>query len=217
VPAQTVHLDRVVAGYDGRPVVGELSLTVDRGGVALLVGPNGGGKSTLLRVLAGLLPPLSGSVAVLGTTPRRARRRTALVAQQPEVDRGMPVTVAELVASGRLRATLRPQRLRRADRQRVADAVGAVGLAGLAGHRVSALSGGQLQRALLARALTADAELLLLDEPLAALDAAASESFVGLLAELAGDVTVVVASHDRERFAALAPAVVAVNGMQPSR
>jgi ABC-type Mn2+/Zn2+ transport system ATPase subunit len=211
--SHAVWLDRVGAGYDGNPVVSNVSLALPEGGSALLLGPNGGGKSTLCRVLVGLLPALSGEAVVLGALPAQVRQHVAFVSQRTQLSTGMPVTVTDIVAAGRLAVRGSPQRLRRVDRVRVSEALERVGIGELGSRRAGELSVGQLRRAMLARALAADARVLVLDEPLAGLDREASDSLVALLAGLPPHVAIVAASHQHERFAPLDPVVVSIDGL----
>jgi len=182
----------------GAPLVIEAAdLEVPAGCRAALVGPNGAGKSTLLRALAGLAPIAAGSLEVNGAPPRAGRPDVALLAQRPSLAAGVPCTVGRLAAMGGLGRSAWGFAIGRGDRARARQALGAVGLAALEDRPVATLSGGQLQRALLARALAQGATLLLLDEPYVGLDAAARQALDTLLfgPALAG-ATVVVSTHD---------------------
>ncbi|MET8065988.1 metal ABC transporter ATP-binding protein, partial [Micromonospora sp. NPDC005313] len=178
-----IEIAHATVGYDGRPVLRDVSLTVTAGEVVAVLGANGSGKSTLVRAALGLVPVGAGSVALFGTPRRRFRQwhRIGYVPQRPGAGSGVPATVREVVASGRLarRGVLRPAG--RADREAVTAALDAVGLADRAGDPVSTLSGGQQQRTLIARALAGGPELLVLDEPTAGVDAASQEAFAEAL------------------------------------
>jgi zinc transport system ATP-binding protein len=169
----------LVVGYGGRTVLRHASLTVAGGEVVAILGANGSGKSTLVRACLGLVPVTSGAVELFGTPRQRFRQwwRVGYVPQRVGAGAGVPATVAEVVASGRLarRGLLRPPN--GADREAVARALDAVGLAGRAGDAVATLSGGQQQRVLIARALAGEPELLVLDEPTAGVDAASQDAF----------------------------------------
>jgi zinc transport system ATP-binding protein len=173
----------LVVAYGGRAVLRHASLTVAGGEVVAILGANGSGKSTLVRACLGLVPLTSGAVDLFGTPRPRYREwwRVGYVPQRVGAGAGVPATVAEVVASGRLarRGLLRPAR--GDDREAVARALEAVGLAGLAGDAVTTLSGGQQQRVLIARALAGEPELLILDEPTAGVDAASQEAFAQAL------------------------------------
>ncbi|KAB1917861.1 ABC transporter ATP-binding protein [Micromonospora sp. PSH03] len=194
-----ITVEHGVVGYDGRPVLRDISLTVTAGEVVAILGANGSGKSTLIRAVLGLVPISAGSVTLFDRPLRRFRQwaRIGYVPQRLGAGGGVPATVREVVASGRLarRGVLRPPG--RADRSAVDAALGAVGLADRAGDPVSTLSGGQQQRTLIARALAGQPELLVLDEPTAGVDAASQEAFAGALRDFVGDGgTVLLVAHE---------------------
>jgi zinc transport system ATP-binding protein len=174
-----------------------VSLTVTPGGFLGLIGPNGAGKTVLLRTLLGLVRPDRGTVRIFGRAPRDARGRVAYVPQAARFDRDFPVRASDVVLMGRLGPGRLMRRWDRADRERAALALAQVGLADHAGRQIGKLSGGQLQRVLVARALAVDAELLLLDEPAASLDPESAGQLYALLSTLArSGVTVVLVDHD---------------------
>ncbi|MEU7975594.1 ABC transporter ATP-binding protein [Micromonospora sp. NPDC049089] len=194
-----ITVEHGVVGYDGRPVLRDISLTVTAGEVVAILGANGSGKSTLIRAVLGLVPISAGSVTLFDRPLRRFRQwaRIGYVPQRLGAGGGVPATVREVVASGRLarRGVLRPPG--RADRTAVDAALGAVGLADRAGDPVSTLSGGQQQRTLIARALAGQPELLVLDEPTAGVDAASQEAFAGALRDFVADGgTVLLVAHE---------------------
>ncbi len=186
-------------GYDGRAVIHGLDLRIDPGEIVGLLGANGSGKSTLIRGLLGLAPIQRGTLQLFGTDHRqfRDRRRLGYVPQRQTVAGGIPSTVAEVVSSGRLGAVRPFRRSSRADRAAVRDAIEAVGLAGKAGDPMSRLSGGQQRRALIARALASEPELLVLDEPTAGVDRANQEALAETLADLATrGTTIILITHE---------------------
>ncbi|WP_433126444.1 metal ABC transporter ATP-binding protein [Micromonospora sp. CA-240977] len=194
-----ITVEHGVVGYDGRPVLRDISLTVTAGEVVAVLGANGSGKSTLIRAVLGLVPLSAGSVTLFDRPLRRFRQwaRIGYVPQRLGAGGGVPATVREVVASGRLarRGVLRPPG--RADRAAVDAALLAVGLADRAGDPVSTLSGGQQQRTLIARALAGQPELLVLDEPTAGVDAASQEAFADALRDfVAGGGTVLLVAHE---------------------
>jgi zinc transport system ATP-binding protein len=188
----------VTFGYTARPVIEDVSVSVDAGEFLGLVGPNGSGKSTLMQLLLGLLEPDSGSVELFGE-PAHAfddGERVGYVAQDSDTATGMPITVSEVVLMGRF-----PHagfgRISRADRDKMREALETVGIADLADRPIGALSGGQRQRTYIARALAAEADLLALDEPTVGVDAESVEAFYELLAELHADgMTILLVEHD---------------------
>ncbi|MGD9695675.1 MAG: metal ABC transporter ATP-binding protein [Thermoleophilia bacterium] len=175
------------------------SLELRAGEMAALVGPNGAGKSSLFHAALGMVPH-EGRV-----TSRARRRRVAFVPQRLDVDRDFPITVAQLVSTGRRAVSGYRVRPRRPDRSAVEGHIAAAGLAGLGRRPIGALSGGQLQRALLARALAQEPDLLLLDEPLSGVDEEVAATVMELLADrAAAGAAVLLATHDlglvRRRF-----------------
>ncbi len=175
----------------------DVSLRVPSGTRVALVGPNGSGKSTLLKAVAGLLPVRSGEVLVHGNPVGACHHRVAYLPQRGEVDWRFPVSVRELVTTGRYVHLGWLKRPGARDRKVVDAAMERLGLAALAGRQIGQLSGGQQQRALLARALVQEADLLLLDEPLNAVDAATRAAISSVLSELKErGKTMVVATHD---------------------
>ncbi|WP_432899748.1 metal ABC transporter ATP-binding protein [Micromonospora matsumotoense] len=194
-----IQVGHASVGYDGRPVLRDVSLTVTAGEVVAVLGANGSGKSTLIRAVLGLVPLGTGTVTLFGVPQRRFRQwhRIGYVPQRLGAGSGVPATVREVVASGRLarRGVLRPPG--RADRTAVEAALRAVGLADRARDPVATLSGGQQQRTLIARALAGEPELLVLDEPTAGVDAASQEAFAGALHEFVGTGgTVLLVAHE---------------------
>ncbi|NYF54629.1 metal ABC transporter ATP-binding protein [Micromonospora purpureochromogenes] len=197
--APVITVTHGAVGYDGRPVLRDVSLTVTAGEVVAVLGANGSGKSTLIRAVLGLVPLAAGSVELFGTPLRRFRqwRRIGYVPQRLGAGGGVPATVREVVASGRLarRGVLRLPG--RADREAVDAALRAVGLADRAADPVATLSGGQQQRTLIARALAGRPELLVLDEPTAGVDAASQEAFATALRDFVADGgTVLLVAHE---------------------
>ena len=180
--------------YDGTPVLEDVDLTIDEREFVSVVGPNGGGKTTLIKLLLGLLKPTSGTVRVYGTSPVEARRRIGYMPQHTNLDPQFPVRVIDVVLMGRLGAHFGAYR--KADRGAATTALGELEIEELARRPFSALSGGQRQRVLIARALAAEPDLLLLDEPTANLDLHVESEFYELLKQLNERLTIVLVSHD---------------------
>ena len=204
-------------GYGRRPVLSGVDLTVRPGEVLAVRGPNGAGKSTLVRGLLGLSDVLAGEVRLFGE-PRREFRdwhRVGYVPQRSGVGSSVPVTVRELVSSGRLGRVGPWRRFGEADRCAVDCALEGVGLAGSDRRPVAELSGGQQRRALVARALAGDPELLVLDEPTAGVDAASQRVLAATLAGLAATGTaVVVVVHEAGPLASVVTGTVTVGGAE---
>jgi manganese/zinc/iron transport system ATP- binding protein len=183
------------ARYVGHRGLEGVGLQLPRGSMAGVVGPNGAGKSTLIKAVLGLLDDAHGSVRVLGGTLAEARNQVAYVPQRSAVDWDFPATVLDVVVMGRYGRLPWWRWPSKAEREAAMDALGRVGLADLHDRRISDLSGGQQQRVFLARALAQEAELYLLDEPLAGIDATSEAVIMGLLKEIAGAGGTVVAVH----------------------
>jgi len=189
----------VSVGYAGTAglALRDVILRVPAGARVALVGPNGSGKSTLLRAVAGLLPVSAGEIAVYGKPVGACHHRVAYLPQRGEIDWRFPISVRRLVMTGRyvhLGWLRRPGHM---DREVVSEVMEDLGLAPLAERQIGQLSGGQQQRALLARALVQDGDLLLLDEPLNAVDAGTRETISEVLSGLQRrGKTMVVATHD---------------------
>ncbi len=189
----------VSAGYAGSVELAlrEVSLRVPAGARIALVGPNGSGKSTLLKAVAGLLPVKSGEIGVYGNPVGACHHRVAYLPQRGEIDWRFPISVRRLVTTGRYVHLGWLKRPGRKDREVVSEMLEDLGLSPLAERQIGQLSGGQQQRALLARALVQEGDLLLLDEPLNAVDANTRATISRVLFELQRrGKTMVVATHD---------------------
>ena len=160
-----------------------------------MIGPNGGGKSTLLKLALGLLQPDSGEVRLLGEAPERARRRVGYLPQSTQLDTEFPITAREAVSHGRLGRGLNLGPFGRRDRDAALAALTETGCADLADRPLARLSGGQRQRVLVARALATEPDMLVLDEPAAGLDPESQTDLYDLLSTLSRRLTVVVVSH----------------------
>jgi len=196
-----VELRGVTFAYGrGRPVLEDVDLAVHPGEFVAIAGPNGGGKTTLVRLALGLERPARGQALLFGEPAHRFSRREGLgyLAQRAQLGLDAPATVREVVAAGRLRRSGLLGPLRGEDRARVEEAIERVGLTGVADRPVARLSGGQQQRAFIAKALAGEPELLVLDEPTAGVDTASQEALAGLLDRLRQDlaVTVLYVSHE---------------------
>jgi manganese/iron transport system ATP-binding protein len=192
-----LRFEHASVAYGRTIVVEDVHGDVHPGEAVALVGPNGAGKSTLIRSVLGLAPVVRGRVEVLGRPPAKARRDVAYVPQADLLDAEFPVSVAQVVLMGRYRRVGWVRRPGRTDREIAAAALDAVGLADRAGDRFGVLSGGQRQRVLLARAITQQPRLLLLDEPFNGVDAVSQDALLKALADLRADgAAVVVSTHD---------------------
>lgn len=188
-----IRLADLTLGYDRHPAVHHLSGEIASGSLTAIVGPNGAGKSTLLKGIAGALAPLEGSVSV-------ARgKRLAYLPQSADLDRSFPIHVYDLVAMGLWNAAGIFGRIGLGVKQKVDEAIAAVGLTGFERRPIGSLSGGQMQRVLFARLLLQDAEIILLDEPFTAIDARTTADLLALVQRWHGESrTVIAVLHDIE-------------------
>lgn len=194
---KALHIENLNVAYGQTPALSGVCLDVLEGEFLGVMGPNGGGKSTLIKAVLGLVPITSGKVEIFGQPLGRAHARIGYVPQSSEVDRRFPVTVLEAVLAARLPAGLHPlHRFSKADRREAAQKLSLLGLAAFESRQTGELSGGEFQRLLIARALAARPKLLLLDEPTASVDSASRELIYELLEKLSREMTVVMVTHD---------------------
>lgn len=197
-----IRFDNLSLGYDGRPVLTGLEGSVARGALLAITGPNGGGKSTLMKALAGRLRPLSGTLAFDGLH----RKDIAYLPQAADLDRGFPLSVFDLVSAGAWRSAGILGGFGRRKTDLVQAAIATVGLRGRESTLIGKLSGGQLQRALFARLLVQDARLILLDEPFAAVDHGTVEDLTRLMERWSAEGrTIVAVLHDLDLIRAHFP------------
>lgn len=207
-----VHVADVSAGYDGTPAVEAASVDIPTGALVAVFGPNGGGKTTLLKLMAGLLEPWRGRVEILGGPPAAAARRVAYVPQAELVDWSFPVSVWDVAMMGRFPRLGPLRQPASADRQAVAAALERVGMLAHARTQIGRLSGGQRRRAFLARAIAADPELYLLDEPVTGVDVPTQEDLMALLDEESkAGRTVIATTHDLAAASRHFTTVVGIN------
>ena len=194
MPAQIRFRD-VTLGYDRHPAVHHLDGEVTQGALVAVIGPNGAGKSTLFRGLAGILKPLAGSIDLGGLDIRDI----AYLPQTADIDRTFPISVFDFVGTGLWRATGFFGGMGKVARDKIAQALAAVGLNGFENRSIGTLSGGQMQRMLFARVLLQDARLIVLDEPFNAIDAKTSADLLALVQRWhAEGRTVLAALHDMD-------------------
>jgi zinc transport system ATP-binding protein len=194
--SRVIEFDGVSFSYNGSPVLKEVNLAVEELEFFSIVGPNGGGKTTIFKLILGLIKPDSGKVAVFGQPPVKVRSRIGYVPQHASLDPLFPVSVMDVVLMGRLGNGRGFGLFHGRDRAAAREALEKVELYEFSGRSFSELSGGQQQRVLIARALVSEPELLLLDEPTSNIDAAIETEFYEILSKLNEKMTVVLVTHD---------------------
>ena len=212
-PPIIIHADNLSVHYGETVAIAHVTFDVRAGDYLGIIGPNGGGKSTLLKAILGLIQPSSGHIELFGQKPGKAGNRIGYVPQSAALDRGFPITVNEVVLTGFLEP--RPRLLYRypaALRDQAATCLDMVGLSGRRGRLVSELSGGEFQKLLIARALAVAPELMILDEPTASVDANARDQIFELLADLNKKMTILLVTHDLLAISSEVRTLACING-----
>jgi zinc transport system ATP-binding protein len=191
-----VSLENVWVRYDTVPALEDISLSVMRGDFMGIIGPNGGGKTTLLKVILGLVKPSQGKVTVLGGRPDENRKFIGYVPQYSQFDRDFPVSVQEVVLMGRSGQVGLVKRFSSEDKTLALHALETVDMLEFKDRQIGKLSGGQQQRVFVARALVSEPKLLLLDEPTASVDMPMQTEFYELLQNLKQKMAIVLVTHD---------------------
>jgi len=191
-----VDVENLSFAYLDAPVLKNITFQVEPGEFIGLIGPNGGGKTTLLKLVMGFLKPASGKIEIFGKSPQSALKEIAYVPQSVRFDRHFPISVMELVLSGRLSRLPWYGVYSKEDKDKAVEALKRVGLLSFKDAAFGTLSGGQAQRILIARALVSEPKLLLLDEPTASVDTQAEADIYRILDELKGHMTIMMVTHD---------------------
>jgi len=216
-PESVVLVEQVSFAWQGTPVLEDCTLAVDRGHFLGLLGPNGGGKTTLLRLILGEMPPARGQVLVFGEPAHRlgaGRRRLGYVPQRERSELLFPATALDAVLMGTFASLGWGRRPGRRQHEQALAALDRLGIADLAAQHLRELSGGQQQRVFVARALAGSPELLLLDEPTVGMDVSAIESFFVRLRDLqeTQGLTIIMATHDLEHIRSVADRLACIGG-----
>jgi zinc transport system ATP-binding protein len=191
-----ITIDNVSFSYGGPQALENITITVPKGEFLGVVGPNGGGKSTLLKLILGLLRPDTGKISVLGKSPEKGRESIGYVPQHVRFNRDFPITVEDTVMLGRLGKSRSIWGYTQNDKRLCRQAMRETEIIDLKNRRLNTLSGGQLQRVLIARALISDPQILILDEPTANIDLRVEEDIFDLLKKLNKRATIIIVSHD---------------------
>jgi zinc transport system ATP-binding protein len=206
-----VEIKNVCFAYNGHTVLEGVSLDIRQADFIAMIGPNGGGKTTLLKLILGLLKPAKGSIRVLGDTTEKASHHIGYVPQEVHINRSFPITAMDIVLMGKLEPSRRWTQNSAQDRQDVLNALQQMEIDALASRKIGELSGGQRQRVFIARALVSRPKLLLLDEPTASIDARGQAEFYRLLKTLNKDIPILVVSHDLVAISTYVKSVACVN------
>jgi zinc transport system ATP-binding protein len=206
-----VEINNVTFAYNGQTVLQDVSLEIRQGDFIAMIGPNGGGKTTLLKLILGLLKPDKGIIRVLGQSTQKASACIGYVPQDVHINRSFPITAMDVVLMGKLEPKKRWARKTASNRQEALAALERLEMAAHAEKKIGELSGGQCQRVFIARALVTQPQLLLLDEPTASIDTKGQANFFEMLKDLNRDVTVVVVSHDLLAVSRYVKSVACVN------
>ena len=192
-----LSVNHLTVCYDRKPALWEAQVSIPQGTMTGIVGPNGAGKSTFLKAILDLIPATSGSVKFFGADYRKVRHRIAYVPQRESVDWDYPISAREVVVMGRYRSIGLFRRVSREDRRKADEALDRVGMLDRADSQIGSLSGGQQQRVFLARALVQEADLYLMDEPFAGIDATTERVILELMRDLReSGASLVCVHHD---------------------
>lgn len=191
---EIVSLRNVEVYFDSTPILENINLSIKQNAFLAIIGPNGGGKTTLLKVILGLIKPRKGEVKVFGRNPKEGRKLIGYLPQYTSFDRDFPMSVFDVVLMGRYRGVFR--NYSKKDKNAAINALKTVGMLEFKDRQIGKLSGGQLQRVFVARAIAREPKLLLLDEPTASIDPEMRKSFYELLLKLKKRMAIVLVTHD---------------------
>ncbi len=203
-----IIVSNVTFSYNTHPVLKDVSITIKENEIVTIIGPNGGGKTTLLRLILGLIKPQKGTILIDGKPPQAVQKKLGYVPQYVNYDKKFPITVFEIVLSGRIRPF---GYYSKKDKIKAEDALSNVGLSEARDEPFSNLSGGQMQRLLISRALVADTEILMLDEPTSNIDQSSEKHLNSLLKDLSSRMTILLVTHDMGFVANITDRALCVN------
>ena len=197
--------------YNGQPVISGVNLQIQSGDFMAMIGPNGGGKTTLLKLMLGLLKADSGSIRIFGKPPKEVSYRIGYVPQDIHINQNFPISASDVVLMGKLKPGRGWSRHAKEDRMEALQALERVGIGKYSNRRIGELSVGQKQRVFIARALVTDPDILFLDEPTASIDTKGQNEFYAILKELNQKITIIVVSHDLMVISRYVKSVACVN------
>jgi len=211
MPESIVQIEDVSFAYNGETVLKDVNMDIHRGDYIAMIGPNGGGKTTLLKLILGLLKPHRGTIRVNGGPPSQAAASIGYVPQNAHINNSFPITVLDVVLMGMLDRQKRRFRKNTVRRQEALAALEQLDMADASDKKIGELSGGQRQRVFIARALVTRPQLLLFDEPTSGIDTKGQADFYFLLKELNKTITILVVSHDLLVISRFVKSVACVN------
>lgn len=206
-----IELSHITAGYENKTVLNDISLDVWKDDFLGIIGPNGGGKTTLLKIILGLLAPLSGNRRFFQDGQEVSALRIGYLPQMNHIDKKFPISVSEVIMSGLSAEKPRFRSFTKEQKQRVEEVIRQMGLEELAGRAIGELSGGQLQRVLLGRSIVSRPQLLILDEPNSYVDKRFESRFYQLLTEINQESAVILVSHDIGTVLSMVKNIACVN------
>lgn len=210
---KAVCIENLSVYYGQTPAISGVCLDVDNGEYLGIIGPNGGGKSTLLRAILGLVPLTSGTIQIYGENLKENKFKVGYVPQFSGLDKKFPITVFEVVLTGMLKKGLSPLfKFTQKDKSDVCALLEKVGILNLSNRQIGELSGGEFQKMLIARALAMNSKLLLLDEPTASVDASSRDQIYKLLEELNKHMTIILVTHDLLAISSQVRKLACLNG-----
>jgi zinc transport system ATP-binding protein len=206
-----IEIQNLNFSYSGQPVLVDVNFSLQSGEFMVMIGPNGGGKTTLIKLMLGLLEADSGTVRIFGQPPKGVSHRIGYVPQDVHINKNFPVSALDVVLMGRLKPGRGWSRPSRDDRLAALAALKQVEMDKFSDHRIGELSGGQKQRVFVARALVTEPQLMFLDEPTASIDTRGQGEFYSLLKELNKTLTIIIVSHDLMVISGYVKSVACVN------
>jgi len=206
-----IDIQNVSFAYNGENVLKDINLMISRGDFVAMIGPNGGGKTTLLKLLLGLMEPQKGTIQVLGASPRDVSHKVGYVPQHTDINLTFPISVIDVVRMGGLSPGPKWPGIKASEHKLAMDALTKMDMADMAHRRIGDLSGGQRQRVFIARALVAEPEILFLDEPTANIDAEGQFELYCMLERLNTSITIIMVSHDMLALSTHVKSVACVN------
>ena len=209
--ATIIDIQNLNFSYNGQPVLVDVNFSLRAGDFMVMIGPNGGGKTTLIKLMLGLLKADTGTVRIFGQSPQSVSHRIGYVPQDVHINKNFPVSALDVVLMGNIRPGRGWSRPSRRDRAAAMEALRLVEMGAFGNQRIGELSGGQKQRVLVARALVTNPELLFLDEPTASIDTKGQGEFYALLKELNKTITIIIVSHDLMVISGYIKSVACVN------